>query len=567
MAKLATGIDVGTTAVRIVQGYDKKGVFTLSGFVSSPRQGEPATEALIAALDGARVKPAAARIGVTGRDAMFRYLQIPDTGDAQLKKFVDFEVSELNEQSGGDIVGGFNLLHPPSLSDELTVGIALTKASLLEELASELKASTKLRAKGFSPNAVALFDAWLRTDPEGGSTVLIASIGEENTDVAIANGTDLYFARNLSGGARFFVEALREKLRVTREEAIALLRDQADLDPAKKGSYASPKAEKVTQALLGPAGQLNSLLQSAQMFARTQAKISELKVDRILLCGGGARTGGLCPYLATTTGLPVELFDPFDDIDLSELPDELFEALEGQRLEAVVALGHALAEADPKLYQLEIVPPSLARRRNLLQRTSFLVAAGVLALAYLILAYDRASETRGILERYQKTHGARVSALLAADQQATRAAESFSELWGRSARIEPWLQASPALLAALETVQSVLPEDFTIERVQLARASASAGSGIDGRPIVQIAIHYMQRGGDWARDRRSFYENGLLAPGRFTPQQCRVLEGAKVPQAMKRASLVLEIDPFAPTREVEPEAEVAEAETGGEKPR
>ena len=34
MAKLATGIDVGTTAVRILQGYDKKGVFTLSAFVS-----------------------------------------------------------------------------------------------------------------------------------------------------------------------------------------------------------------------------------------------------------------------------------------------------------------------------------------------------------------------------------------------------------------------------------------------------------------------------------------------------------------------------------------------------
>jgi Tfp pilus assembly PilM family ATPase len=556
--KLATGIDVGTTAVRVVQGHDKKGVFTLTGFASQPRSGVAAPEALVAALDGAKLRPGAARIGVTGRDAMFRYLQIPDTGDAQLKKFVDFEISELNEQSGGDIVGGFNLLHPPSLSDELTVGIALTKASMLEELASELKASTKLRAKGFSPNAVALFDAWLRTNPEGGSTVLIASIGEENTDVAIANGTDLYFARNLSGGARFFVEALREKLRVSREEAIALLRDHADLDPAKKGSYASPKAEKVTQALLGPAGQLSSLLQSAQMFARTQAKISELKVERVLLCGGGARTGGLCPYLAAATGVPVELFDPFDEVDLSELPDEVFELLEEQRLEAVVALGHALADADPKLYQLEIVPPSLARRRNLLQRTSFLVAAGVLALAYLILAYDRASETRGILERYQKQHSARVKALLSADEQATRASESFAQLWSRSARIEPWLQAAPALLSALETVQSVLPEDCTIERAQLVRASGASG-GAEGRAVVQIAIQYMQRGGDWARERRSFYENGLLAPGRFSPQQCRVLEGARVPSTMKRAALVLEIDPFAPTREVEPGEDGASA--------
>ena len=67
MPKLATGIDVGTTAVRIVQGYDKKGVFTLTSFTSEARVEADAAEALVSALGGSRAKAGAARLGVTGR--------------------------------------------------------------------------------------------------------------------------------------------------------------------------------------------------------------------------------------------------------------------------------------------------------------------------------------------------------------------------------------------------------------------------------------------------------------------------------------------------------------------
>lgn len=552
MARITTGIDVGSYGVRVIQGHASKVGFTMTAFHAEPREDLSALDALDETLHAVRLKPAPARIGVTGRDAMFRYLQVPDTGDAQLKKFVSFEIDELKQQSGGDIVGGFNLMHPPTLSDELVVLVSLAKASLLEEVVAQVRES-KVRAHVFTPNAIGLFNAWLATEPDGDETVLIANLGRENVDVAIARGTDLYFARNLSGGTKFFLDAIQASFSIkSREKAEEILREACDLDPAHAGQLGSSTKEKVSQTLKSSAGQLSALLQSVATFAKAQAKVQDLTIDRVLLCGGGARIGGLPEYLTSAMGRPVERFDPFEDIDLASLSEDQFEALDEHRYEAVIALGLAMASADKDLYQLDIVPPSLERRQNLLQRTSWLVAAAVIALAYLILAYDRASSTAAVYDGARRVLARRVNAIVQTDQRADEAVTTFRETWQRSQVMEPWLQSGPALLSALEMVQAVLPEDFYIERVRLERARDGSSRDDDlpraGRPIVYVGIDYLERGSDLSAQQKQLYEDGLLAPGRFTRDQVTVLQGGSRPARFK-SQYVLRFDLFPEARE------------------
>ena len=55
------------------------------------------------------------------------------------------------------------------------------------------------------------------------------------------------------------------------------------------------------------------------MIARAQTRTQDLKVDRVLLAGGGASLKGLDLYLNQAMGVPVERFNPFDLCDLSQL--------------------------------------------------------------------------------------------------------------------------------------------------------------------------------------------------------------------------------------------------------
>src|SRR5260221_274207 len=79
------------------------------------------------------------------------------------------------------------------------------------------------------------------------------------------------------------------------------------------------EAHAARAAVKAAAGQLLGLLQSTVLFCKSQIKISSLKLDRVLLCGGGAALAGLPQYLQGGLAVPVEYFDPFRVVDSSGL--------------------------------------------------------------------------------------------------------------------------------------------------------------------------------------------------------------------------------------------------------
>src|SRR6185295_2188707 len=145
--------------------------------------------------------------------------------------------------------------------------------------------------------------------------VLVANIGYENVDVVIARGPDLLFARNLTGGARLFEDAIAQRFGIDARQAGELQRRGTTLEPGAR--FTDPNHEKASRACLAAAGQILSLLQSAVLFCKSQVRISGLKLDRVLLCGGGAAQAGLPKYLAAGLSVPVELFDAFRMVDTS----------------------------------------------------------------------------------------------------------------------------------------------------------------------------------------------------------------------------------------------------------
>lgn len=461
MARTATGIDIGARSVKLLRGEYKGNTFHVTDFATVRNEtGDLARGWEELELD---FKPQHARVGLTGRDVNLRYTRVPRVPDWQLRKLMRFEVDEIGGQSGSQVASDFNLL--PEMAEvegEDVVLLAMARESLLESHMAGLE-SVGGELDAFSPNALALYNAWLRYGAIEGDTVLLANIGHDNLDVIICRGHDLVFARNLSGGARIFDDAIAERFGVSGKKAEQVKLQYGTLEPSAR--FENSNQEKASRALAGPAGQLQSLLQSTVAFCKSQLKLPGLKVDRVLLCGGGARLAGLPAWLRQAMGLPVELFDPFRVVETGGLDPDASDLLEQNRLESVVALGLATMSSDPEAYSVEILPEAVRKKRAFWGGTMWLVAAGVLALLFLVFDAVKTSRDLSKAEVVAAQTGQKLRQAERTDKETRDLLDQNAKLAARALDLQALLGSGEQVARTLGILEHDLPEELWVSQL------------------------------------------------------------------------------------------------------
>ena len=484
MARTATGIDIGARTAKYLRGEVKGNTFIVRDFAVTTHR----AKSVAAAWEEAPgFKPTAARVGLTGRDVNIRYTRVPRLPDWQLRKLMRFEVDEVGGQSGAEVASDFNVLpEMPEIEGEDVVLLAMARESMLEEHAQGL-ASQGGSLDAFAPNALALYNAWLHYGVVMEDTVLVANLGHENLDVILARGTDLVFARNLTGGSKLFDDAIVLRFSVGPERAEEIKIEMVDLTPG--ASFDDPSAEKASRAVLGAGGQVLSLLQSAIVFCKSQVKLAGLKVDRVQLCGGGAALRGLDRYLSAAMGVPVEIFDPFRVVDLGKLAPEAAEALEDHRLEAVCALGLATMGSDPDAYSVEILPAREKRKREFVGGTLFLIAAAVLASLYIGWKAVKSSEALGVANAEAVTQGARLRKARNADTSTRTLLAENAELAALVTELQTMAGSGEQAARALGALEGSLSQDFWLTEM-VGAWGADPELGVERgaeRPLLHFA--------------------------------------------------------------------------------
>lgn len=490
MPRTVTGVDIGLRNARFLRGYAKGNTFLVTGFATTPVSSKEVTEGWSAAE--LPFKPVNARVGITGRDVNVRYVRVPRVPDWQLRNLMRFEVEEIGghgsqgAQAAGALASDFNLLPElPEIEGEDVVLLAMAREGLLEAHADGL-ASLGGSLDAFTPNAIALYNAWTRYGVLQDETVLVANVGYENVDVVIARGPDLLFARNLSGGSRLFDDAIAQRFGVSSEKARELKEEIATLDPQAR--HIDSNAEKASRAVLGAAGQLLSLLQSTVIFCKSQVKLTGLKLDRVVLCGGGAALDGLPKYLASGLSVPVELFDPWKVVDTTQLSDAERQELERYQLESVVALGLATMASDSSAYGIEILPAATRKKRAFSERHAWTIAAAVLALGYL--GWD-AWRTKGELQRVRD----QAKTADAAYKRASETHRKAEELAAENERMQAFARelhvtkgSGEQLARVVSILSKELPSDFWITQLSTDRRAdpdLGVARGAE-QPIVSV---------------------------------------------------------------------------------
>lgn len=480
MASKATAVDLGSHSAKVLVAQASKHGVKVVRFAGLPRGEGEAT----VSLTQAGIPLQGALCGLAGRDMTLRYSQVPPTPDWQLRNLMDLEIQDLSQQSGGTLSADYNLLpaQDPEAGVE-TVLLALAKDEGLERLQGEVKSGGGSVA-AFVPNCTALYNAYLKCGPvEADAVVCLANIGHETIDIALVKGTDLLFARNLSGGTKVLDQAIAASFNVGERKAEALKKDLLDLDPQSRGRYASGQAEKVTMAAGGAAGSITAAIQSSLSFCKSQTKIADLRLDKVLVSGGGARLRGLRGMLREALRCPVELFDPFANLDLSELPPADAEQLQAMRHEAVVALGLAVGRLDDTLYSLEILPEAVKKRLRFQQRTVWNIAAGAIAVALLALvAMDSKTGVEAAAARNTRLKR-QISSVNSVHTEAVAAIEANKVQRALVEHLAGQAMPGNGLLRTLRTVGAHLPSQLWVAKIEVTGA---AGSNQKKKPVFVV---------------------------------------------------------------------------------
>lgn len=384
------GLDLGRTGVRLAQAESARGGARLLRYVSDALEaGESPAEAAAAALGATARKLGRARVGLGGADVMLRYLPVPQVEDWRLERLMEFEAREISSRSGAELASSYNLLPvPKELDEDDTMLLGLVREDLLEGQAERLRG---IEVESFTPNAIALYNAWLAVGDHQPKTTLIAHLGAGTLDLALVRGSDLYFARSLTAPLEKRDANLASKLGTDAARARALIHKHLDLR-AGVGERLNVDAERVTRPILPLYESLPTLLSGAVTLCKAQARLRELTLERVLLTGGGAMANGLVELLGDRLRVPVEIWNPADLLDAEALPAADAERLRADGPAATLAIGLALSAADSGLYALEILTAGARRKRVFAERGLWSVAAGVLAVAFLGLSFWRSGQ-------------------------------------------------------------------------------------------------------------------------------------------------------------------------------
>jgi type IV pilus assembly protein PilM len=309
--KLTIGLDIGSGLVKAAV-IDHAGTTPeLTKVVMTPLnenaivEGEVMDHAIVAeairhTLEsiGGKKKQVVAAVG--GRDVIIKKIQVERVKEAQAAELIRWEAEQHVPFDMDSVELDHQVLDPDGDSLEMNVLLVAAKRELIEVRRNLLQDA------GVTPllmdvDAFALHNAFEMSCPDAMSGVVaLLNIGNDVTCLNVLDDGVPILTRDLMVGTRRMREDLQRDHGLTVEDAEQLLR----------GHERAPSLDEVIavrgeELALGLERAMAFLDASSRRYGQARAA---------WVCGGGARTPGLLPWLGERLRMPVRLANPLDGL-------------------------------------------------------------------------------------------------------------------------------------------------------------------------------------------------------------------------------------------------------------
>jgi type IV pilus assembly protein PilM len=340
--KNLVGLDIGSSAVKAVELARKGPALQLLNLGFENLQTDTIVDGQIMELNNVsnviahifsehQIRTTRVAAGVSGHSVIVKNIVLPHMSDEELQESFSWHAEEHIPFDIGDVNLDYELTSRSS--ESLHVLMAACKSDKINNVKQAIQLAGK-QPVVIDIDAFALQNCYeVNYQPRQGEIVALLNVGAATMNINILNGTRSIFARDASVGGSQYTGLLQKELGISFEQAESVKRGMA-LPEGVEPKPIQPIIEAVSETLALE-------VKKTFDFYRTTAQESEVTIQKILLAGGGSKLPGLPEFLAERFDIPVEVFDPFRQIEVDATkfdPDYMREIVP----EMAVAVGLAL---------------------------------------------------------------------------------------------------------------------------------------------------------------------------------------------------------------------------------
>src|SRR6516165_1041530 len=318
-----------------------------------------------------------------------RFVKLPSLVQEKLDKIISFEAQQNVPFPLDEVVWDYQIVGG-GMGEEIQVLLVAIKVDLIGEINTAVE-GTGLQTSIVDVAPMALYNAFRYSYPEIGDCSLVVDIGARTTNILFIESGRIFLRSIPLGGGAITGAIARE---FNESFAAAETRKKRDGFVGLGGAYADPadpNVARVSKIARSTMTRLHAELMRSVTHYRAQQQGN--RPSRIFLCGGGAGMPYVREFFHEKFQMPIEFFNPLQNVTVSELAPMQDVARSAHLLGELVGL--ALRNVTICPMELNLRSASVVRRQDLeKRRPSFSAAAACILLALLgwSVYYTRAAQ-------------------------------------------------------------------------------------------------------------------------------------------------------------------------------
>lgn len=344
--KNLVGLDIGSSSVKAVELQKRGNRLELTNLGLENLQPDTIVDGQIMELNNVsnvianifnqhQIKTNRVAAGVSGHSVIVKNIVLPQMSEEELQESFSWHAEEHIPFDIADVNLDYHVTG--NSSDALQVLLAACKSDKIANVKQAIQLAGK-QPVVVDIDAFALQNCYeVNYQPKNGEVVALLNIGASTININILKGTRSVFTRDASVGSSQYTSLLQRELGLTFEQAESVKRGY----PLPDGVEPRP-----IQPIIETVSDILALeVKKTIDFYRATSEEGEAGIQKIFISGGGSKLPGLADYLARRFEVPVEVFDPFRQIQVDSRkfdPDYMRELVP----EMAIAVGLALRGVD-----------------------------------------------------------------------------------------------------------------------------------------------------------------------------------------------------------------------------
>jgi type IV pilus assembly protein PilM len=318
--KTAVGLDIGSSSIKVCHLKETKRGHTLMGFGMIPLPPEAIVDGALmnstAIVDAIRelfqsqkIKHKEVAISVSGHSVILKKINLPQMTEEELEESLKWEAEQYIPFDINDVNIDHFTLNRDNGQGQMDVLLVAAKKDMINDYVSVVTEA------GLSPVVVDVdafaiqnqFEANYGIPPS--ETVVLVNVGASVININVVSNGVSAFTRDISMGGNAYTDEIQKQLNVSYDEAEEL---KIGGRGAESDSVVPQEVERVMTQVSETLS--NEIQRSLDFFSATSA---DVQISKVFLSGGTAKVPALARTLEAKVGIPIEVMDPFKNVDVS----------------------------------------------------------------------------------------------------------------------------------------------------------------------------------------------------------------------------------------------------------